>query len=100
MARYSEYISESYGPSNIYSGYLPGDVARAGTSQYRRTNTPMDITDYIASKRFKFSPDKEPPDGGEKFQTFLALQANPDALVQNKLKNNPGFLNAISMLKG
>jgi len=99
MSRYSEYISESYGPRNIYSGYLPGDVARAGTSQYRRNNTPMDITDYIASKRFIFSPDKEPPDGGERFQTFLALQANPEALVENRLKNNPGFLNAISMLR-
>jgi len=63
------------------------------------SNTPMDITDYIASKRFIFSPDKEPPDGGERFQTFLALQANPDALVENRLKNNPGFLNAISMLR-
>ncbi len=65
MARFSEYVTSSY---------LPGEVYSAGLSDY--VLNPQYKTAYMAKKRFKFSPE----DNGDYFQQFLALQQNPDSL--------------------
>lgn len=77
MARFSEYLDASY---------LPGEVYSAGLSEYR--DRPQEVADYLAQKKFKFSPDAE---DGTYFQTFLALQNNPNALVESKLRFPKNF---------
>ena len=72
MARFSDYVD---------TDYLPGDVYSAGFSEYRKQ--PMDVASYIADKKFAFKPDA---DGGDRFQQFLALQANPQAFFMGKIK--------------
>lgn len=83
MARFSEYAD---------SGYLPGEVYSAGLSDY--SLNPQSKIEYMAGKKFKFKPRKD--DGGY-FQTFLALQNNPELLGQQALGSSPGFFNAMSM---
>ena len=71
MARFSEYIDASY---------LPGEVYTAGLSDYR--DRPQEIVDDLVAKKFKFAPG----DDGDYFQQFLALQNNPNALAESKMK--------------
>ena len=77
MASFADYLDTSY---------LPGDIYRAGTSQYRQE--PQAVTEYIAGKKFKFDPGK---DDGSLFQKFLNLQANPESLFLNKIKLPENF---------
>jgi hypothetical protein len=72
MARYSEYLD--------YDGYLPGDVARAGLSEYQQY--PQLATEYIRNKRFKF----QPKENINLFQNFLALQGDPERLFRSTAK--------------
>lgn len=59
MASFADYLDSEY-------PYLPGEI-------YRRY--PQD--------RFKFRSKK---DAGDLFQTFLALQSNPQALIQSTMQ--------------
>lgn len=77
MARFSEYLDASY---------LPGEVYSAGLSEYR--DRPQEVAEYLAQKKFKFSPDAE---DGTYFQTFLALQNNPEALFESKMRLPKNF---------
>lgn len=77
MARFSEYLDTKY---------LPGEVYGAGLSEYR--DRPQEVVDYLAAKKFKFTPDT---DDGTYFQTFLALQNNPEALFESKLQVPKNF---------
>lgn len=76
MARFSEYVDASY---------LPGEVYTAGLGEYR--DRPQEIAEYVANKRFKFTPDND----GSYFQTFLALQNNPEALFESKMRLPKNF---------
>jgi hypothetical protein len=67
MARFFEYVDSD--------AYLPGDISRAGMTEYRQY--PQEVVDYIRKKQFKFQPKS---DVGDLFQTFLNLQANPERL--------------------
>lgn len=82
MARFSEYLDVSY---------LPGEVYTAGLSEYR--SRPQEVIDYLAEKKFKFNPE----DDGSYFQRFLALQNNPEALVQGKVKLPQRFQEFMAM---
>ena len=73
MARYAQYVD---------SDYLPGDLRTSGLDEYNLY--PMLKTDYMANKLWKFQPQKD--DSGESFQTFLALQNNPEALFRSKMQ--------------
>jgi hypothetical protein len=77
MANFSEYLD---------TAYLPGDVYRAGTSEYRYG--PQAVTEYITNKKFKFDPGQ---DDGSMFQRFLNLQANPESLFLSKMKLPENF---------
>lgn len=77
MASFADYID---------TNYLPGDVYRAGTSEYR--DEPQAVTEYIAKKKFKFDPET---DKGSLFQRFLNLQNNPGYLFLNKIKLPENF---------
>jgi hypothetical protein len=77
MARFSEYVDSN--------DYLPGDIYSAGLSDYQLY--PQLRTDYVNRKRWKFQSRKEDEDGTS-FQTFLALQSNPEALMP-KLPDTP-----------
>lgn len=83
MARFSEYLDASY---------LPGEVYTAGLSEYR--SRPQEVIDYLAEKKFKFNPED---DDGTYFQRFLALQNNPEALVQGKVKLPQRFQEFMAM---
>jgi hypothetical protein len=78
MSRFSEYVD-----SDIY---LPGDISRAGLSDYRQY--PLETSRYIANKRFKFQPKegKQLDRDVDLFQTFLNLQANPERLFTTTAK--------------
>jgi hypothetical protein len=77
MARFAEYVDAD--------SYLPGDVARAGTDEYRQE--PQTILDYIARKQRKFKPaSNASKDASELFQTFLNLQSNPERLFSATAK--------------
>lgn len=82
MARFSEYLDHSY---------LPGEIYTAGLSEYR--SRPQEVIDYLAEKKFKFNP----KDDGNYFQQFLALQNNPDALIQSKVKLPQRFQEFMAM---
>jgi len=83
MARFSEYLDYEY---------LPGEVYSSGLSDYRLK--PQTVIDYITNKRFKFDGDE---DRGESFQNFLRLQANPNALVEAKMKFPQRFEDFMSL---
>ena len=68
MARYSDYM-DSYLPGEIYSSGLEGIL-------------PQQKVDYMRDKRFKFKPREN---NGDYFQTFLALQNNPEALFKSTM---------------
>lgn len=88
MARFSEYLDASY---------LPGEVYTAGLSEYR--SRPQDIIDHLSRKKLKADPDYRwaAEDGGDYFQRFLALQNNPEALVQGKVKLPQRFQEFMAM---
>ena len=85
MARFSDYID---------TGYLPGEVYSSGLDAY--SLFPQLKADYLSSKRFKFQP-KDDTDSGERFQTFLALQQNPEALMSKDMQLPIGFVNNLKM---
>ena len=74
MASFADYLDSEY-------SYLPGDIYRA---------RPRD--------KFKF---RSKNDKGDLFETFLALQANPQALIQStmQLPETP-FGNLSTFLQG
>lgn len=88
MARFADYID---------TGYLPGEIYSLGLDAY--SLFPQLKTDYLSSKRFKFQP-KDDTDSGERFQTFLALQQNPEAFLQKDIKLPTGFINNLEMFSG
>lgn len=77
MARFAEYMDYDY---------LPRKALTAGFGE-SFLQDPQGELDYLAAKRFKFNPD----DRGNAFATFLALQQNPNALIDAKLKLPPNF---------
>ena len=86
MASFAEYID---------AGYLPGEVYSAGLSGYGMK--PQEQTEYIAQKRFKFKPEK---DDGSFFDKFLALQANPQAVLMKNINLPEGFQKMVKMFGG
>jgi hypothetical protein len=48
---------------------------------------PSSKTAYIASKKFKFQPE----DSSSLFARFLRLQANPNSLIEEKIKVPPMY---------
>jgi hypothetical protein len=68
MARYLDYADT----------YLPGEAYSAGLEDYQLL--PQAKLDYRNKKKFKFNPSTDVRDMGESFQTFLALQNNPERL--------------------
>lgn len=77
MARFAEYMDYDY---------LPRKAMTAGFGESFLQN-PQDEVDYLAAKKFKFEPD----DRGSAFGTFLALQQNPNALIDARMKLPPNF---------
>ena len=73
MARYADYLG---------TNYLPGEIYSAGLDEYRSSYTPQDIQQYLSEKKFKFK-DEDP---GSYFQKFLALQVNPNSLIEKNIK--------------
>jgi hypothetical protein len=86
MANFADYLD---------SDYLPGQVYSAGLSEYKQQ--PMDITSYLAEKKFKFQPSK---DDGSFFDKFLALQANPQAVLMKNINLPEGFQKMVKMFGG
>jgi hypothetical protein len=68
MARYLDYVDS----------YLPGEAYSAGLEDYQLL--PQAKLNYRNKKKFKFNPSTDVRDAGESFQTFLALQENPERL--------------------
>ena len=73
-----EYISSAQGPGEILrtSIVTPADMGKvfSGTSKFKAEKTP------------------------DRFQEFLTIQNNPEALSQNAVAQySPGFINAMSM---
>jgi len=72
MARYADYLDS----------YLPGETYSAGLEDYQLQ--PQERLDYRNKKKFKFRPSSNVGspilDSGESFQTFLALQKDPQRL--------------------
>lgn len=66
--------------------YLPRQAMTAGLGDVFQQN-PQGEIDYLAAKKFKFEPD----DRGSSFNTFLALQQNPNALIDARMKLPPNF---------
>ena len=77
MARFAEYMDYDY---------LPRKALTAGFGE-SFLQDPQGELDYLAAKRFKFDPD----DRGNAFAAFLALQQNPNALIDAKMKLPPNF---------
>ena len=61
-------------------------MASSGLSEYFPQD-PSSKTAYIASKKFKFQPE----DSGSLFARFLQLQANPNSLIEEKIKVPPMY---------
>ena len=78
MARFFDYLD--------YKDVLPGEVSFAGLGEYFPQD-PGSKTAYVAAKRFKFEPEEQ----DSLFARFLALQANPNSLVEQKMKMPPKF---------
>ena len=74
----NEYVSSAQGPGEILrtSIVTPADMGKvfSGTSKFKAEKTP------------------------DRFQEFLTIQNNPEALSQNVVAQySPGFINAMSM---
>lgn len=80
----SEYLNSS-------SDLLPGDYnewryGERGISPFISTDTSLINAKFNELSKFK------PGDEGQSFQTFLSLQANPNQLIENRLKLPAGFV--------
>lgn len=84
MAKFSDYLS---------TDYLPGEIYSSGLDEYRSLVSPMDIQEYISSKKFKFSPS----DKGDRFQDFLNLQSDPNYLIKKNIKVPEKFAKFLSV---
>jgi hypothetical protein len=78
MARFSEYMDYDY---------LPRKAMIAGLGDAFVEN-PQGELDYLSAKRFKFQPDDN---RGSAFGRFLALQQNPNALMDASMKLPSNF---------
>lgn len=78
MARYADYLDS----------YLPGEIYSAGLEDYQLL--PQAKLDYHTRKKFKFKPSSDVGapslDAGESFQTFMALQEDPQRLFNATVK--------------
>ena len=86
MASFADYVD---------ADYLPGDVYRSGLSEYKQQ--PQAVTEYLASKKFKFNPGT---DKGSFFEQFLALQSNPTAALMKNIQLPSGFQEMVGMFGG
>lgn len=78
---------ESYLEEYLSSAQGPGEILRTSIA------TPADIGK-VFSGMSKFKAEKIP----DRFQEFLTIQNNPEALSQNVVAQySPGFINAMSM---
>tara|TARA_R100000278_G_scaffold104351_1_gene80677 strand:- start:514 stop:783 length:270 start_codon:yes stop_codon:yes gene_type:complete len=78
---------ESYLEEYLSSAQGPGEILRTSIA------TPADIGK-VFSGMSKFKAEKTP----DRFQEFLTIQNNPEALSQNVVAQySPGFINAMSM---
>lgn len=78
MSRYADYLDS----------YLPGETYSAGLEDYQLK--PQERLDYRTKKKFKFNPSSNVGDpvldAGESFQTFMALQGDPQRLFNATAK--------------
>ena len=80
-------LLESYLEEYISSAQGPGEILRTSIA------TPADMGK-VFSGTSKFKAEKTP----DRFQEFLTIQNNPEALSQNVVAQySPGFINAMSM---
>ena len=86
MSKTADFL-ESYLEEYISSAQGPGEILRTSIV------TPADMGK-VFSGTSKFKAEKTP----DRFQEFLAIQNNPEALSQNVVAQySPGFINAMSM---
>ena len=86
MSKTADFL-ESYLEEYISSAQGPGEILRTSIA------TPADM-EKVFSGTSKFKAEKTP----DRFQEFLTIQNNPEALSQNVVAQySPGFINAMSM---
>ena len=86
MSKVADFL-ESYLEEYISSVQGPGEILRTSIA------TPADMGK-VFSGTSKFKAEKTP----DRFQEFLTIQNNPEALSQNVVaRYSPGFINAMSM---
>jgi hypothetical protein len=66
--------------------YLPSEALKVGIGD-SFLSEPQAETDYLAAQKFKFQPAED----GNLFGRFLALQNNPNALVESKMRLPANF---------
>ena len=89
MSKVADFL-ESYLEEYISSLQGPGEILRTSIV------TPADIGK-VFSGTSKFKAEKTP----DRFQEFLTIQNNPEALSRNVVAQySPGFINTMSMFGG